>query len=222
MAVRIMHAVLIIVLILAALIVAATIAIGAPPVMGGARPRATEPAHIVVDTLNLTHWLGKGDLRGAGLTLESVLSTIEKTASVLRAKYPGRVMYVVKDRESVLNDSAARVAYADAAMKHSVYIYAVERYENPPTALLTKSHTHSAKGRDDLYMALLAGRWKCPVLTEDRFRDFDEFRADVGPFHVYEFAFWRALPSRDYVRPSALRALKKPRAVRYEGVIPKK
>lgn len=182
---------------------------------GGAVKKRTvqPPAHIVVDTLNLAHWIHGKALKSAGaLNTARIIDTIDRTAPIVRVAYPGRVMYVVKDRESVLNDPDTRVAYADAATRNKVYINVVERYD---LEAAKQPESHSARGRDDLYMAMLARQWKCPVLTEDRFRDFDKFREDVGPFHVYEFAYWRALPAREYVRPSALRALKKPFAVRY-------
>lgn len=182
------------------------------PILGGAARRFSRPPEsIVVDTLNLTHWLGAKNVDTC-----AIVAAIDKTAPALRKKYPGRVMYVVKDRESVLNDANTRIQFADAAKRNSVYIYAVERYEDETAS--AKNAPHSAGARDDLYMALLARRYKCPILTEDRFRDFDKFRSDVRPFHVYEFAYWRSLPERDYVRPSALTGLKKQPAVRYSSV----
>jgi hypothetical protein len=54
------------------------------------------------------------------------------------------------------------------------------------------------------------------VLTDDRLRDFDRFRATIAPFHTLEYAFWRAAPAREYVRPdaAAYARLRKPRCVR--------
>jgi hypothetical protein len=180
------------------------------------KSRVTQPqTHIIVDTLNLTHWIHTTAKRQAAITTKLIISTIDKTAAILRKKYTGRVMYVVKDRESALNDASVRVAYSEAATRNEVYIYCVERYEDPPAGTSDDPKAHSARGRDDLYMAVLARKWKCPVLTEDRFRDFDEFRRNVEPFRVYEFAYWRALPEQDFVRPEALRGLKPPRTLRY-------
>lgn len=189
---------------------------GLTPMGVRGKPSVARPeTHIIVDTLNLTYWAHTTAKRQAAITTDLIISTIDKTAPILRAKYSGRIMYVVKDRESALNGVDTRVAYGDAATRNKVYIYGVERYEDPPAGASEDPRAHSARGRDDLYMAVLARKWKCPVLTEDRFRDFDEFRRNVEPFRVYEFAYWRALPEADYVRPEALRGLKPPRAVRY-------
>ncbi len=183
-------------------------------IIGGAPVRRGSPAapHIVVDTLNLTHHLiTRGTIAGP-LSIDSIIAAIDATAPALRKKYAGHVMYVVKDRESVFNSEAAHDAYQAAAVRNSIYIYVVERYRDPPTA--EKGTTgHSARGRDDFFMALLAHRWRCPVLSGDKLRDFDEFRGSVPPFHVYEFAFWRDLPQRDYIRPTstAYSRLRKPR-----------
>lgn len=201
-------------------------------VSGGAPPRrgpdyAASP-HIVVDTLNLVHALAEVDMAsddtdtGAvaapprpALTPVAIAAVIDRTAPVLRARHPGRVMYVIKDRESQFNTADAREVYRSAADRNNVYVYVVERYIDPPSGVAA-SAAHSARGRDDFFTALLARRWRCAVLTEDRLRDFDEFRATIQPFHVYEYAYWRRLPEREYVRPEAAAYswMKKPRMVR--------
>lgn len=178
-------------------------------VLGGAVPKKSP--HVVVDTLNLTHHLAVKQPKH--LTTEQIVGTIDTTAAKLRAEFPGRVMYVVKDRENALNDTTQRLAYHEAAVRNSVFIYVVERYEVPPnTSTKGKSKAHSARGRDDMYMAILARKHRCKVLTGDKFRDFDEWRKEVEPFHVDEYTYWRDLPERDYVKPlsPAYRALKRP------------
>jgi hypothetical protein len=180
--------------------------------VGGAISRTTVPTHIVIDTLNLTHWLHSK----APLSPEAIASTIDETAPILLSRYKGRVMYVLKDRESQFNDEKARKVYQDAAKRNGVYVYIAERYPDPPKGVKISTE-HSARGRDDFYISLLANRWRCPVLTEDRMRDFSSFRGTIQPFHVYEFAFWRDLPNREFIRPesAAWRQLKKPRMIRY-------
>lgn len=190
---------------------------------GGAsrKPRPLlKDQHIVVDTLNLTHWLFSTSKAPAQISVPTIVRTIELTAQKLKETFPGRVMYVVKGPDKVFNDPEARDAYATAARSHGVYVYLIEQYSEPPRPSRRKSRSHSARGRDDFYSALLAKKYKAPVLTEDRFRDFEEFRAHVQPFTVLEFAFWRALPETDYVDPQsgAYRTLKKPFAVRYGEV----
>lgn len=188
---------------------------------GGADSRQSASArspHVVVDTLNLAHWLGRGD------GPVSVAEAVDSTAPTLRKKWPGRIMYVTKDRESsqpTIDSRAAQHAeYAAIAERNRVYLYSVEKYQDPPassaeTNAAIAAAEHTSRGRDDYYTAELARRWKCPVLTEDRMRDFDRFRTAIPPFQVWEFDFARTQPSRDFIRPSDAAPLRRPRAVRF-------
>ncbi len=180
--------------------------------IGGAARRARPPSpNLVVDTLNLAHWLA-----GEALNPERIVAAIDRTAAALKARHPGRVMYVLKDRDSEFNDAAAHALYHEAARRNGVYVIVAEQYRDPPRGPAA-SRAHSARGRDDFLMAVLAAKWRCPVLTEDRLRDFAEFRATLQPFHTYEFAYWRALPHQESYRPDsrAYARLRKPFAVRY-------
>jgi hypothetical protein len=218
-------AALLFVLLLVCVVLAAMVAGGRASAgraaLGGAPRRGldyTKSPHIVVDTLNLTHWLHEADRKTFTLTPAAIAETIDRTAAALLVRHTGRVMYVLKDRESQFNDEAAREVYKQAAERNGVYVYVAERYPDPPKGV-APSAEHSARGRDDFFVAMLAHRWRCAVLTEDRLRDFDRFRATIQPFHVYEFAFWRSTPHREFVRPesSAYARMKKPRMVRYAG-----
>jgi hypothetical protein len=77
---------------------------------------------------------------------------------------------------------------------------------------------HSARGRDDFLAALLAWRWKCGILTQDRMNDFDEFRSSVPPYYAWEHAFWRDRPNREYIDPrsSAYARVRKPCRIDYD------
>jgi hypothetical protein len=218
---------LLFVLVLVCVVLAALCARASGLTLGGAAPTVrrgldyAKSPHIVVDTLNLTHWLHGADRKSFALTPTLIADTIDRTAPALLVRHTGRVMYVLKDRESQFNDEAAREVYKQAAERNGVYVYVAERYPDPPKGV-APSAEHSARGRDDFFVAMLAHRWRCAVLTEDRLRDFDRFRATIQPFHVYEFAFWRATPHREFVRPesSAYARMKKPRMVRYAGYFP--
>lgn len=168
--------------------------------------------HIIIDLLNLTYWLNNKK----SITQEMIIEAVDKTSSELLKHHEGRVMYVLKDRESLFNDNSLREIYKQTANRNGVYIYMVERYQEPVkgVALSTK---HSSLGRDDMFIAILAQRWKCEVLTEDRLRDFNEFRTTIQPFHVYEFAFWRQLHYLEFIRPesSSYILLKKPRTIKF-------
>lgn len=225
-------ALLLVLLVLAALALAALRGPAAGAAVGGAaraRPRADLAPHLVVDTLNLTHWLTARKGRPPPLTPAAIVATIDATAATLRARHPGRVMYVVKDRETALNSAETQALYRAAAERNGVYVYAVEQYADPPAAGRERERArragaeHSSRGRDDFYMALLARRWRCAVLTEDRFRDFARFRATVPPFHVREFAYWRAAPARDFVDPAAAAHARvpPPPAARYDLYFPR-
>ena len=176
--------------------------------------------HLVVDTLNLTHWLCERRGCRPALTPALIAKTIDGTAATLRRRHTGRVMYVLKDRESQFNDAAARDVYRRAAERNKVYVSAAERYADPPASAPASAPAgpaaHSGRGRDDFYMSLLANRHRCAVLTGDRLRDFAQFRTTVPPFHVVEYAFWRDQPLREFIRPEAPAhiRMRKPRMVR--------
>jgi hypothetical protein len=188
------------------------------------RPAPPKSPHIVVDTLNLTHFVGSTSKAPMQISTSAIIGTIAQTADSIKKKYPGRVYFVVKDRESVLNDPATHQLYASAAKEHGVYIAVVEQYEDPPfsTPGERKRFSHASRGRDDLFMAIMAKKYKCNVLTEDRFRDFEQFRQEVPPFRVHVYSYYRDLPEKDYVNPQspAYRGLKKPHTVRYAEVFP--
>ena len=184
-------------------------------VLGGARrPLPAKSPHIVVDTLNLVHWLHSESPQPLSTAL--IVEAIDDTAAVLKKKHSGRVMYVLKDRESALNSEAAHKSYMECAKRNQVYIFIAEKYATPPRGNL-RSTAHSASGRDDFLIAVLARRWRCAALTEDKLRDFSEFRSTLQPFHVYDFAYWRDHASREYFRPEsvAYAGLKKPRTVQF-------
>jgi hypothetical protein len=182
-------------------------------------PDSARSPHLVVDTLNLAHWLHRDG--ALPITTALIIETIDRTAPILRRRHEGRIMYVLKDQESRFNDEEARLAYKQAADRNKVYVLVAERYPDPPKGA-TLSAEHSARGRDDFFMSVMAHRWRCAVLTEDRLRDFEEFRATILPFQVYEFAFWRARPYRDFIRPDspAYARIKRPHLVRYAEYFP--
>ena len=184
---------------------------GSAKIGGAFRPKASE--HIVVDTLNLAHWLGHSTVNR-----ESILESIDRSAALLKRKFPGRVVFVLKDADTVFNDASARAAFQAAAERNRVHIICTERYRDPPARSSIARPEHAAKGRDDLFMCITAHRYRCAVATNDRFRDFSSFRAQIPPFQSIEFAFWRALPAHEYVRPDSMKfaRLRPPRTIRFD------
>ena len=172
---------------------------------GGAfRPRPPRADHVVVDLLNVTHWLHHKKNTNARIDAQAVLRTIDATAPLLKKRWPGRVTYVVKDRTHEFNDDKTHELYADAAARNRVVICVAEQYRDPPTSNNRLSRGHSAAGRDDFYMCLLAQRERAVVVTNDRLKDFKDFRRELPPFHVLEFSYVRRLPTRDFIRPESL------------------
>ena len=233
------------VLILAALILAAPIVCAAKSsaLGGGAdqrRPAAARASkNLVVDTLNLMHWLRAQRLEVRSQRLEvdvprpdaprvdaalrpdaSVIAAIAYAAPRLQKRYSGTITFVLKDRDSRAHamGSATRGAFQAAAERYRVHIACAERYPDNPTGAKQQTK-HSAAGRDDFYMCWLARQHRCCVATEDRLRDFAEFRTTVAPFIAYTFTHWRALPTRDFLRPDACARLRPPCAVRFADAL---
>ncbi len=139
-------------------------------VCGGAKEDRTKRAqaspHVVVDALNLTHWwqhrtaapeAHRGKQKGkpaarkqqadkTGLTTCDIVAAIDGTAACLRKVFPGRVMYVTKDRESVFNEPRVRALYQAAANRNKVCIHVVERYVAPPRPTRKRGQSHSQPG----------------------------------------------------------------------------
>ena len=193
--------------------------------MGGREKEIRQKDDIIIDGLNLTHWLASKNrcpIPPKNLHLCDIISTIDETSDIIRSQHKGRIMFVLKDRETALNNPTTRAIYAEAARRNKVYVYVVERYQIPLKAKYSSplGRTQHAKlGRDDFYMGILAKKFKCKVLTADRFRDFDQLRAHLDPFHVYEYTWWRSYPERDYVNPHApeFQRLRKPRRSQYKN-----
>lgn len=198
-----------------AIVIIAVICLGTPSIIISGGRATLKKQHIVVDLLNLTHY----HTLKKKIQFNDIIDTINATAPVLHSVFPERIMYVVKDPENRFNTQVEHKAFADVAIKNKIYVFVVERYVVEPSTRI-KSDEHGARGRDDFYLAVLAHKWRCPVLTEDRFRDFATFKAQLAPFHVLEYTFWSDLPVKDYVRTDtgAFRHIKKPRAIRFAEI----
>ena len=218
-----------IVWVLLALVVNALLGIYQRSQFGGATRAPSK--NLVVDTLNLAHWLRSrralrpalGEIRATPLDTAEIISAIGHGAAALRAQFPGTLTFVLKDQDSALNDGATRAAYQAAAERYRVHIVCAEKYDlaTKKRASETATQVHAASGRDDFYMCLLARQHRCCIATEDRLRDFAEFRGAVAPFISVSFAYWRALPARDYIRPDAgaFARLRRPCLLRFSEII---
>ena len=178
--------------------------------------------NIVVDTLNLTHWLKRKQVPSKTLELCDIISAIDQTAPLLRQRYTDRIIYVTKDRET--RDGGAELArtlYKLAAHRNRVYIHLVERYEH--LAKPQKTEKHATLGRDDFYLMMVASRLNCPVLSRDRFRDLADMKGGhLDKFHVYSYTPFTPWPERNYVNPAAadFARLRRPVTVDYSEALP--
>ena len=121
---------------------------------------------LVVDTLNISHALfNKID--------------IESTIQYICDKYKGRIMFVIKDRN--LETTEKIPDYLSLCKKFKCYIYYTKKYHD------INFKDHSANGRDDFYCIYLANKYGCPILSNDKFRDFREFAKCVKKFQIIEY-----------------------------------
>ena len=191
------------------------------------RRKALESENIVVDTLNLAHWLRR---RAPLKTVElcDIISAIDETAPTLRQKYSGRIIYVTKDRETYVEKEKAervRALYQAASRRNGVYINVVEKLQTPEVLPTDSPATkpHAALGRDDFYLIMLAWKLNCSVLSRDRFRDLKDMKSGhLDKFHVYSYSPVKDLPDRDYVNPVAAEfaRMRRPTTVDYADVFP--
>ena len=187
-------------------------------IVGGIE-RIHRPAspHIVVDTLNMVYYLHPGLKKP---TPEIIAAAINESSKKLAQKFPGRIMYVIKDRDSIFNDEETDMFYKSLVESNNVYIYSTERYKDPPKSSASDAG-HAAKGRDDFFTAILADRYRCKVLTNDRLKDFAQFRASIKPFYVKEYLFWKKTTTMEFINPmaEAYSRLRKPFAVRTDTIL---
>lgn len=169
------------------------------------KKKILQSSNIIVDTLNLTHWLNRRDPKKK-INICDIISAINITAPLLKNEYTGRIIYVTKDRETQVEKDESvslRKIYQTAAHTNNVYINVVERLpEEVREVKMNKSH--ASLGRDDFYLIMLAWNLHCPVLSRDRFHDLSDMKTGhLDKFHVYIYSPVKYLPERDYVNPAA-------------------
>lgn len=176
-------------------------------IFGGDSQPKPKKEHLVVDTLNFTHWMY------GTVSIDTVIKVIDMSAPILRSRYMGEIFYVVKDKETCMLSEENEKKFKDAATRNLVHICIAEKYVDPPAH--TINHSHTTKGRDDFFMCVLANRYKCAVLTTDSLKDIDKFRTDTPPFFVIEFTHYKSAPDRHPIRPDILK-IWKPRRISFD------
>ena len=159
---------------------------------------------LVIDTLNLA-----GRLFSKSPIHEEIIESIKYATPILKQFFPGRLMFVFKSKTSRNATKEEIDEYKNLASELKVFIYIVEQYEeNGPTWKLEKrfaSNTHSIGARDDLYAMLLSKRYKCPLLTNDKLLDLNEFKSTVAPFKVLIFDYFTTKqPTKESIVPASL------------------
>ena len=172
---------------------------------------------IIIDTLNLTYWI-YGNIDG-----DNIFNAINLITKQLKDKYKGRMMFVIKDKESEFNTDEDRNKFIKIANDNKIYIYIVEKYKIPPKSSIqldSKEYDkHSSLGRDDFYMSILANKYKCSILTNDRLKDFKSFKYSISPFYVLELNYFIKIPNKDYINPSKYNKLKKPKKILPDDIL---
>lgn len=185
-----------------------------PKKIGGADKgkKILQSENIIIDTLNLTHWFTKKK----HINTSDIIRTIDKTAPIIKQQYPGRVIYVIKTRDK--NSHSNHSPLKNAAHRNNIFINVVEKLDDNSLY----SHNHTSLGRDDFYIIMLAWKYKCPVLSKDKYHDLKEMKSgNLAPFHVYKYSYLKKFVERDFVNPSAakFKKMKRPLLIKYEQIL---
>jgi hypothetical protein len=172
---------------------------------------------IVIDTLNVLYFINGIDM-STHIGTELIYKGIEYMAKKIKKFFFGRVMFVIKDKNTLLNNKEEREKYSLLAKKLKIFIYCAEKYNstvapnwNKPNWYDSKLHKqlseniHSTESRDDLTILILAVKYRCPILSNDNFRDSEEYRATVAPFKVLEYNWFSSkVPIIETYKPENL------------------
>jgi len=169
--------------------------------------------NIVVDTLNINYALfRKADL-------EHIIKTIYFISNLLQNKYTDRVMFVIKDQIIKNHSEDEKKQFNNVAKELKIYIFLTEQYEDIHRVNQKEAKkTHSANGRDDFYMCVLANKYNCKILTNDKLRDYSEFAKTVKPFRIIEYNYWRDGFIEDFISPVGFR-IRRPKTLKLKGLL---
>lgn len=188
----------------------------------------TNIGDIAIDTLNVIYFIYGYDMT-THITDDNICIGIEYITKKLKKYFPGRVMFVVKDKNTLLNDNNVRNKYAALSKKLKIFIYIVEKYDlknspswkkptwiksnngildatDPKLQHAISENIHSLESRDDLALILLSKKYRCPILSNDSFRDNSQYRATIAPFKVLEYNWFSSKnPTIETYRPENLK-----------------
>lgn len=178
-------------------------------VVTGGKPVSNKD--LVVDTLNLTHLLHKHKcIRNDSDKVSTclIVDAIEYSTPIIKQKYEGDIIFVIKDKDSINLDERTKAIYFSLAKRLRVSIHVAEKlnYDNVREDWQLpkpEGKHHQDIGRDDFYMGYLANKNKCRILTADKMRDFQELKKHVDPFSVTIMEYWREIPTKNWINPGA-------------------
>jgi hypothetical protein len=157
---------------------------------------------IVVDTLNIIYFIYNYHNYSV-ITNDTICIGIEYITKKLKKYFPGRIMFIIKDKNTLLNNSKIRDKYKELSKKLKIYIYIAEKYNShnapswkKPTWVKSSGESadiHSTESRDDLAAILLSKKYKCPILSNDNYSDNYEYRATIPPFKLLEYNWYSSI-----------------------------
>lgn len=170
--------------------------------------------HIVVDTLNLAHWYAqKKKIESA-----DIVRAITRTAPALRKRYAGEVVYVLKDSDS---GRGGGVDYEALARREKIQIVLVLKDAPASSADFRRptqdAAAHSARGRDDFAVGMLAWKLRCRALTNDGMRDFEDVKKNARPF-IMRTLHWARRPTQVHITPHMVE-VRRPRRLRFSDAL---
>ena len=150
---------------------------------------------IVIDTLNIIYFIYNYNHNTINITDDNICIGIEYITKKIKKYFPGRIMFIIKDKNTLLNNSKIRDKYKELSKKLKIYIYIAEKYDSqnapswkkPTWIIKSNANIHSLESRDDLAVILLSKKYKCPILSNDNYTDNYEYRATVAPFKLLEY-----------------------------------
>jgi hypothetical protein len=179
----------------------------------GVKYHNTNLGDIVIDTLNLIYYIYGYDGYNQHITNDKICTAIEYIAKKIKKFFSGRIMFIIKDKNTALNTSNIRSKYAELAKKLKIYIYIAEKYDPKnapswkfPTWIKSHQNFHSLESRDDLATIILAKKYRCPILSNDNYSDNYEYKATIAPFKILEYNWFSSnLPLVEQYKPENLK-----------------
>lgn len=159
---------------------------------------------IVVDTLNICHFIFNE------VNETNIIKTITEVSVKWKRKKETRIMFVLKDSTMLPISSTFEYLLFEECKKQRVYCYIAMLARD-----IKHSYSHHASlGRDDYICAFLAKKYKCSVLSNDKFRDFRDLKYHVESFYLHSYSYASDKVIIDFINPKHIR-LHRPTVVPY-------